>query len=163
MELSDAFKLGISLVSCLAAGGIGSIFTSRSIPTWYAAQKKPPYTPPNRVFGPVWTTLYIMMGVSVFLVWSKGLGAEAALAGFSLFWAQLAVNIAWSAVFFTLKSRIGGLVTIIVLWLLILATLIFFFMVSVVSGALLVPYLAWVTVATYLNGGLWILNRQTDR
>jgi tryptophan-rich sensory protein len=159
MDRSDILKLVISIAACLAAGGVGSIFTIKAIPTWYAGLKKPRYTPPNRAFGPIWTTLYILMAVSVFLVWSKGLKTSGATVAFILFWTQLVFNALWSAVFFRMRNKGGGVFVIVVLWCLILAILIESFKVSYWAGALLVPYLAWVTVAAYLNIGVWLLNK----
>ena len=155
-------KLIISIIACFAAGGIGSLFTSRAIPTWYPTLKKPRYTPPNKVFGPVWTTLYILMGISVFLVWQKGLAAEGVLLPFIFFWVQLILNALWSIIFFGMKSKGGGVIVIIALWLLILATIITSFQVSVWAGTLLLPYILWVSVAAYLNVGIWFLNKPTS-
>jgi translocator protein len=152
-------KLVISILACFAAGGIGSIFTARSIPTWYPGLKKPRYTPPDGVFGPVWTTLYVLMGVSIFLIWQKGLDVDGVIPAFILFWIQLALNALWSIIFFGMKSKGGGVITIIVLWLLILATIITSFSVSIWASMLLIPYILWVSVATYLNVGIWRLNR----
>jgi benzodiazapine receptor len=159
MDLNDIIKLVISILASLAAGGIGSLFTFKAIPTWYAGLKKPPYTPPNWAFGPVWTTLYILMGISVFLVWQNGLAINGVLLAFTLFWIQLALNALWSVIFFGMKSKGGGVITIIVLWLLILATMITSFRVSGWAGALLVPYIVWVSIASYLNIGVWLLNK----
>jgi len=159
MDLNDIIKLVISILASLAAGGIGSLFTFKAIPTWYAGLKKPPYTPPNWAFGPVWTTLYILMGISVFLVWQNGLAINGVLLAFTLFWIQLALNALWSFIFFGMKSMGGGVITIIVLWLLILATMITSFRVSGWAGALLVPYIVWVSIASYLNIGVWLLNK----
>ncbi|MFC1921115.1 TspO/MBR family protein [Chloroflexota bacterium] len=155
-------KIVISVLVCFAAGGIGSIFTTKSIPEWYAGLKKPRYTPPNRAFGPVWTILYILMGISVFLVWNEGLANEGVLLAFTLFWIQLALNALWSIVFFGIRSKGGGIIVIITLWILILATIITSFPVSGWASALLIPYVMWVTVASYLNIGIWILNRQSN-
>lgn len=157
--MNDIIKLVISIVASLAAGGIGSIFTFKAISTWYATLKKPPKTPPNRAFGPVWTTLYILMGVSVFLVWRDGLGSDVARIAFTLFWVQLALNALWSFVFFGRKSIGGGAITIVILWFLILATTVASFRVSTLAGSLLIPYLIWVTIASYLNIGVWWLNK----
>jgi benzodiazapine receptor len=157
--MSSVVKLVISILASFAAGGIGSLFTFRVIPTWYAGLKKPPYTPPNRVFGPIWTTLYILMGISVFLVWQKGLATNGAMLAFTLFWIQLAFNAFWSVIFFGMKSKGGGVMTIIVLWLLILATMVTSFRVSGWAGALLIPYIVWVSIASYLNIGVWLLNK----
>ena len=159
MSSSDVIRLIVSILICEGAGGIGSIFTVRAIPAWYAALKKPAFTPPNRVFGPVWITLYLLMGIAVFLVWRGGLEGAGVLTAFILFWVQLAVNILWSAVFFGLKSLSGGAAVIIILWILILATIIGFFRVSALGGGLLIPYIVWVSIASYLNIGVWRLNR----
>ena len=161
MDWNGVFKLVISILASLAAGGIGSLFTFKAIPTWYAGLKKPSYTPPNWAFGPVWTTLYLLMGISVFLVWQNGLANNGALLAFTLFWIQLVFNVLWSIIFFGMKSKGGGVITIIVLWLLILATLIASFRVSGWAGALLIPYLIWVSIASYLNIGVWLLNKPT--
>jgi len=152
-------KIVISVLACLAAGGIGSIFTFKAIPSWYPRLKKPRYTPPDQVFGPVWTTLYILMGLSVFFVWQTGLTVEGAILAFILFWVQLVLNALWSIIFFGMKSKGGGVIMIIVLWFLILATIITSFQVSIWAGILLIPYILWVSVATYLNVGIWWLNK----
>ncbi len=159
MGFNTIGKLVVSLFACFAAAGIGSVFTFKAIPGWYAGLEKPPFTPPKQAFGPVWTTLYTLMGISVFLIWQKGLYVDGALLAFILFWTQLAVNALWSIVFFGMKSVGGGGVTISILWLLILATTITSFRVSKLAGALLVPYILWVSVASYLNIGIWRLNK----
>jgi len=161
MDINSIVKLIISILASFAAGGIGSLFTFKAIPTWYPNLKKPPYTPPNWVFGPVWTTLYILMGISVFLVWQKGLSTDGVLLAFILFWVQLIFNALWSVIFFGMKSKGGGVIAIIVLWLLILAVIITSFRVSAWAGVLLIPYIIWVSIASYLNIGIWWLNRQT--
>ena len=163
MDLNGVIKLVVSILASFAAGGIGSLSTFKAIPTWYAGLKKPPYTPPNWAFGPVWTTLYILMGISVFLVWQNGLATNDALLAFTLFWIQLALNALWSIIFFGIKSKGGGVITIIVLWLLILATMITSFRVSGWAGALLIPYILWVSIASYLNIGVWLLNKSTNK
>jgi benzodiazapine receptor len=157
--MSSVIKLVISILACFAAGGIGSIFTFKVIPIWYAGLKKPRYTPPNWVFGPIWTTLYILIGISVFLVWQKGLATDGVMLAFTLFWIQLAFNALWSVIFFGMKSKGGGVIIIIVLWLLILATIITSFQVSGWAVALLIPYIVWVSIASYLNIGVWLLNK----
>jgi benzodiazapine receptor len=159
MDMNGILKFVICILASFAAGGIGSLFTFKSIPSWYAGLKKPPYTPPDGAFGPVWTTLYILMGISVFLIWRNGLAVNGAMLAFILFWIQLVLNGLWSVIFFGMKSKGGGVITIIVLWLLILATIISSFRVSPWSGALLIPYICWVSIATYLNIGIWLLNK----
>lgn len=134
MSSGDIIRLIVSLIACEGAGVIGSIFTIRSIPAWYKNLRKPPYTPPNRVFGPVWITLYLLMGISVFFTWRELNITVTALPAFTLFWVQLVVNILWSVVFFGEKSIVGGLALIVILWLLILATIIASFNVSAVAG-----------------------------
>ena len=159
MELHSVAKVIISILACFAAGGIGSFSTFKSIPVWYPSLKKPEYTPPDWVFGPVWTTLYTLMGISVFLVWRNGFSTEGVLLAFILFWVQLIFNALWSIIFFGMKSKGGGIIVIVVLWLLILATIIASFQVSLWAGILLIPYILWVSVATYLNVGIWWLNK----
>jgi tryptophan-rich sensory protein len=159
MDWNSAIKLIVSILASFAAAGIGSLFTFKAIPNWYAGLRKPPYTPPNWAFGPVWTTLYILMAISVFLVWQKGLAIDGALLAFILFWIQLVFNALWSIIFFGMKSKGGGVITIVVLWLLILATVITSFRVSGWAGALLIPYILWVSIASYLNIGVWVLNK----
>lgn len=163
MDWNSVIKLVVSILASFAAAGIGSLFTFKAIPNWYAALKKPPYTPPNWAFGPIWTTLYILMAISVFLVWQKGLAIHGALLAFILFWIQLVFNALWSIIFFGMKSKGGGVITIVVLWLLILATVITSFRVSGWAGALLIPYILWVSIALYLNIGVWVLNKPTQR
>ncbi|MBI1982096.1 MAG: tryptophan-rich sensory protein [Candidatus Levybacteria bacterium] len=150
-------KLILSIGLCLGAGFVGSFFTISAIPNWYAALQKPTFSPPNWVFGPVWTTLYIMMGVALYLVWtSKSKVKQNAL---NLFFVQLGLNALWSIIFFGLQSPFLALLTIVALWLLIVLTMRAFFGINKTSGWLLVPYLAWVSFATYLNYSIWVLNR----
>jgi translocator protein len=156
---NSVVKFIISIAACLAAGAIGSLFTIKSIPTWYPGLKKPKYTPPNQAFGPVWTTLYILMGLSAYFIWQRGLATEGVLLAFILFWAQLVLNALWSIIFFGIKSKGGGVIIIIILWLLILAAIITSFRISIWAGILLIPYILWVSVAAYLNIGIWRLNK----
>ena len=151
-------KLIVSILICLGAGVAGSVFTTPQIPGWYAGLTKPWFTPPSWVFGPVWTTLYLLMGIALFLVWRKGLERPDVRLGVILFAVQLIFNTAWSLVFFGLQSTLGGLVCIVILWVLILATLIQFWKIDRIAGALLIPYIAWVTIATGLNYGIMVLN-----
>lgn len=159
MELNVVIKLVLCIVFSLAAGGIGSIFTFKAIPGWYQGLIKPRFTPPNRAFGPVWTALYLLMGISVFLVWQKGFTVNGVGLAFAFFWVQLVFNVLWSVVFFGMKSQSGGVIIIVLLWLLILATLVASFNVSHWAGGLLIPYLMWVSIAAYLNIGIWRLNK----
>jgi tryptophan-rich sensory protein len=142
----------------LLAGVAGSFATISSIPTWYAGLIKPPLTPPAWVFGPVWTTLYILMGISLYLVVREGTENKPVRQGMVVFSAQLIVNILWSIVFFGLHSPILGIVMILVLIALILATIYYFYRVSRTAAILLLPYIAWVCIATYLNAMIVVLN-----
>jgi len=159
MSGMDIIKLIVSIVACEGAGGIGAIFTTPAIPTWYARLKKPTFTPPNSVFGPIWITLYLLMGIAVFLVWREGLGQEGVTIAFVIFWVQLVLNILWSVIFFGFKSLFGGMVMILLLWIAILINIITFFGVSPLAGWLLIPYIIWVSIAANLNVQVWKLNR----
>jgi benzodiazapine receptor len=159
MNTKDISKLVISIVACLAAGAIGSIFTRSAIPTWYATLEKPIFSPPNWLFAPVWTLLYILMGVAAFLVWRKGLADRQVRTALIVFLVQLVLNALWSVVFFGLESPLYGLIIIVVLWAAILITVIKFFRISRVASGLMWPYLLWVTFAAVLNGSIWLLNR----
>ena len=99
MSGMDITRLVISIAACEGAGGIGAIFTTRAIPGWYAGLKKPKFIPSNSAFTPVWLTLYLLMGIAVFLVWRQGLGQEGVAIAFAIFWAQLVLNILWSVIF----------------------------------------------------------------
>jgi benzodiazapine receptor len=159
MSWADIARLIISIVACEGAGAIGAIFTTPAIPTWYAGLKKPAFTPPNSVFGPIWITLYLLMGVAVFMVWREGLNQEGVTIAFAVFWGQLVLNVLWSVIFFGLKSLLGGMIIIFLLWIAILVNIIMFFGVSPVAGGLLIPYIIWVSIAANLNVQIWRLNR----
>jgi benzodiazapine receptor len=159
MSWIDIVKLIVSIVICEVAGGIGAIFTTPAIPTWYKGLKKPAFIPPNSVFGPVWITLYLLMGIAVFLAWREGLSQEGVIVAFIVFWVQLALNILWSIVFFGLRSLLGGMIVILLLWIAIIVNIILFFGVSPIAGGLLIPYIIWVSIAANLNVQVWKLNR----
>ncbi|MBL0106878.1 MAG: tryptophan-rich sensory protein [Ignavibacteria bacterium] len=156
--MSNILKLILSLVICQLAGFIGAIFTMDSIPTWYAALNKPSFNPPNNVFGPVWTILYVMMGISMFLIWKEGLKNKDVKNAFIFFIIQLILNFLWSVVFFGAHSVLGGLIIIVLLWLAVLYCIISFRKISRVASILLIPYLLWITFATLLNYYILILN-----
>ena len=159
MRGSDLLKLLASLTVVLAAGGIGSLATTRAIPTWYKGLVKPSFNPPEWLFGPAWTMLYLLMAVAVFLVWKQGFGVPGVKLALAVFLVQLVLNALWSVLFFGLRSPLAGLVEIAVLWVAILATIILFFRVSVPAGVLLLPYIAWVSFAALLNAAILRLNR----
>lgn len=158
MNRSDLLKLILSIIICQAAGFIGSIFTSRSIPTWYASLKRPSFAPPNWVFSPVWITLFVLMGISLYLVWrmlSRGQKLRTALI---LFAVQLVLNMLWSILFFGLQSPFAAFIEIVVLWMAILLTIIAFIRVSTAAAVLMIPYILWVSFAAVLNFFFWKLN-----
>jgi len=148
----------ISILVCQAAGFIGSIFTAPAIPAWYKKLKKPSFAPPNKAFAPVWISLYTLMGISLYLVLRVGLGNPQVQLGLVIFCAQLALNVAWSYVFFGRRSIRGGLASIVALWVSILLAIISFLSVSTLAGLLLVPYIVWTSVATLLNYSIMKLN-----
>lgn len=147
----------IAILACELAGGIGSIFTAPAISGWYAGLVRGPLNPPNWIFGPVWTSLFALMGVAVFLVWEKrkSPGGKIALAFFLI---QMVLNVLWSILFFGARSPLAAFVEIIFLWLAILGTIIAFKKISFAAALLLLPYLAWVSFAAYLNYYIMILN-----
>jgi translocator protein len=145
------------LAASFLVAAIGGWFTSMGMPEWYAGLEKPSWNPPSWVFGPAWTTLYIMMAVAAWLVWKQA-GFAGAPAAMALFFTQLALNLAWSGVFFALQRPGWALVELSMLWIAILATTALFFRHSTAAGALMVPYLAWVTFAGTLNAAIVRLN-----
>jgi len=155
----DFLRLIISIGICQLAGFLGSLFTTPAIPTWYASLNKPSFTPPNWIFSPVWITLYLLMGISLFLVLHKGLHEKYLNIALIIFGIQLLLNILWSMVFFGIKSPLAGFIVIIILWIAILITILYFFRISKAAGILLLPYILWVSFATVLNFFLFWLNR----
>ena len=148
----------ISIAICLLAGVLGSVFTTPAIPTWYATLIKPSFAPPNWLFFPVWTALFIMMGISLFLVWQKGLENVQIKIAISIFGVQLILNVIWSAAFFGLRSPLAGLIEICILWIFILVTILKFMKISKTAGLLLIPYIFWVSFAAVINFFIWRLN-----
>lgn len=159
IALPNPLKLLITIGGSELAGVIGAAFTSPAIPTWYATLTKPALNPPAWVFGPVWTTLYALMGIAAFLVWREGTQKRSVRVALELFAIQLGLNTLWSILFFGLQNPGAAVVGIIFLWLAILATMISFYKVSKPAAWLLLPYLLWVSFASYLNIALWSLNR----
>ncbi|MBN2101953.1 MAG: tryptophan-rich sensory protein [Candidatus Aenigmarchaeota archaeon] len=151
-------RLIVSIVICQLAGIIGSFFTTPNIPTWYALVNKPWFNPPNWLFAPVWTTLFVLMGISLYLIWEKGLEKKDVRFAVSVFGIQLLFNVIWSVLFFGLQNPMLAFAEIIILWLSILATIVLFYKLSRPAALMLVPYIAWVTFAAVLNYYIWILN-----
>ncbi len=155
--MKNITKLIISIVICEAIGLIGSVFTTPSIGSWYTDLQKPGFTPPNWIFAPVWTTLFLLMGISLYFLIERGIG-KGVRTGLVIFGAQLALNLIWSILFFGLHTILFALVEIVVLWIAILATIIWFWRIRKISAYLLIPYIVWVTVAAFLNYYIWVLN-----
>lgn len=148
----------VCIAASLLAGALGSYFTGNAITTWYAHLTQPYWTPPNWVFGPVWTTLYILMGIAAGLVW-KSERTEGKAFALSVFFFHLLVNASWSIVFFGLQDVASALIIIKSLWLLIVALMLLFWRFSHRATYLLIPYLLWVSYASTLNLGILILNQ----
>lgn len=159
MSTGSVIKLVVSVGVCLGAGAVGGIFTASSVESWYRTLAKPAFTPPSWVFGPAWTTLYILMGVALFLVWKRGTANPGVRTALTVFIIQLALNTLWSLLFFGLRRPLLGLIDIALLWAAILVTMVRFHPLSRTAAWLLAPYLAWVSFATALNFAIWRLNR----
>lgn len=147
----------VLVVICLGVGWLGAVATTPEIDGWYRTIEKPAWNPPAYVFGPVWTTLYLMMAVAAWFVW-KAKGIKAGALPLTLFAVQLGLNLAWSWIFFHFHQPGWAFVEIVVLWVAIVATTISFFRESIVAGCLMLPYVGWVSFATVLNFALWRLN-----
>lgn len=150
-------KLVVAIVICEAAGGIGALATTPKIGSWYATLNKPFFNPPSWVFGPVWTLLFVLMGIALYVVWTKKKTLGNGI--FTWFWIQLGLNVLWSFLFFGLESPLLGLIEIVFLWWAIRMTMKSFVKVSRTSGRLLIPYLAWVSFASLLNAWIFWLNK----
>ena len=160
MKLTAVLKLIAACVLCLAVGFVGSLFTtSENLSIWYAGLNKPFFNPPGWLFGPVWTTLYILMGISAFLIWQKGIDKPPVRLAVIWFVVQLFLNGLWTPVFFGLHLPAIAFIEILLLWLAIIFTINSFRIISMPAALLLVPYLLWVTFASILNASLWLLNR----
>jgi tryptophan-rich sensory protein len=154
-------KLVISLVLPFLAGFIGSLATMPAIPTWYASLIKPSFSPPNWVFGPVWTTLYLLMGISFYRIWSleaKPQDTQLKNRSLLLFIIHLFINAFWSIAFFGLQSPLLALIVIVTLLIIILIIKKMFYRLDPLAALLLLPYFLWVSFATLLNFSIWYLN-----
>lgn len=156
--MKDYAKLLISVVGCELIGLLGTPFTATAIPTWYAGLTKPFFAPPNWLFGPAWTLLYFLMGVSFYLIWKQGFKKKSQKIAKNIFFIQLALNFIWSPIFFGLRAPLLALLIIIAMWIAILRTIQQFYPLSKTAAYLLIPYLLWVSFATLLNAGIVILN-----
>lgn len=159
MNASALGRLVVCLLVPQLVGVTSGLLTAGAVRGWYVTLVRPSFTPPTWVFGPVWTLIYLIMGVAAFLVWQRGLATSLARLALGMFVAQLVLNWLWSLLFFGLRAPGVALLEIVLLWAAIAWCTVLFFRVRPVAGALLVPYLAWVTFATALNFEFWRLNR----
>jgi benzodiazapine receptor len=158
MTRKNYLKMFVAVVICLLAGFIGSFFTTPAIGTWYATLAKPSFGPPNWIFAPVWTILFVLMGLALYLVWSRGLAERKNKTAFCFFLVHLVFNILWSVVFFGLHNPGLAFLVIVALWLMIAYLILNFYRIKKAAGWLLLPYLLWVSFATLLNFAIWQLN-----
>ncbi len=157
--LKQLLSLLLALALPLVVGGISGMITNEGVSTWYQDIEKPGWTPPNWVFAPVWTLLYLLMGLSSWLVWQSGWRTTAVRIALMLYGVQLGFNFLWSVIFFGLRSPGWALLEIGILWVLIATMLGWFLQLRRAAGLLIVPYLIWVSYAATLNGGVWWLHR----
>ena len=159
--MNDFFKLVISIGVCQGAGILGSIFVAPMIDTWYEGLVKPAFSPPSWVFGPVWVTLYTLMGISLYLVWRSRKASEGecnVCESMSLFLLQLALNVLWTYLFFWLQEPLVAFIEIVLLLCVVLLTIWRFWYSSKVAAYLLIPYAVWIVFAAVLNFSIWQLN-----
>lgn len=155
---SKYLKLLACVGGCLLVGILGGLFTYPSIPTWYATLNKPFFTPPNWVFGPVWTTLYILMGIAIYLIWTEKKKANEKKEAINYFFAQLLCNFLWSVSFFSLQNPLMAVVIIFLLLGSLGMTIKMFYPINKNAAYLLVPYILWVSFASLLNIAVALLN-----
>ncbi len=158
MKKKKIVNIGIAVAICLLIGFLSSFATQSSVNDWYTTLNKPSFNPPNTIFAPVWTILYVLMGISAGIVWSKGFHHVWVKTALYHFGFQLLLNALWSIVFFGLKSPFWALLVILALLTLIILTMKWFKVVSKLAAYLLIPYLLWVSFATILNYNIWMLN-----
>lgn len=148
----------VSIIVAQLAGGIGSIFTFQAITTWYLFLNKPIFSPPNWVFGPVWTILYTLMGISAYLVWRRKQFSQKSLSFWHVYWTQLVLNAIWSFLFFGLKLTGLAFIEILAMWYFIVRCIQEAKKIDLTAMYLFYPYLAWVTFASLLNLAIFVLN-----
>lgn len=158
--MNKYFKILIFVATCLAVGYLSGVVTRSSVETWYPTLVKPSFNPPNWVFFPAWTTLYVLMGIAGGLVWQKiDAEREEVKKALQFFWIQLALNALWSYLFFGLKNPLLALIEMFLLLLLIYETYIKFSKINKIAGYLFIPYIIWVCFALILNASIWWLNK----
>jgi tryptophan-rich sensory protein len=157
MKISHVIKLIISIILPLSVGAIAGMFTSKAVPAWYASLNRPPFSPPNWVFGPVWTSLYILLGISFFLIWRENPSRYRNLA-ITIFAIQMLLNFAWSFIFFFFNLIGVALIEIILLWISIALMILLFYKIKPIAAYLNIPYFLWVSFATILNAVYYFIN-----
>ncbi len=151
-------KLVLSILIPLITGSLAGFFTSTGVKGWYAVANKPSFNPPNWIFAPVWTALYILMGIALFLIWRSAAEKSIKQTALLLFAIQLLLNFFWSLIFFSLRQTGWAFLEIIAMWIAILLTMIWFNKISATATWLMVPYILWVSFAAVLNYSIWKLN-----
>jgi tryptophan-rich sensory protein len=154
--MNKYLKLFISLLLPQIAGGLGAFFTLSSVQSWYLTLNKPSWNPPSWLFGPVWTTLYVLMGIACFLIWKSEHPSKKQV--LTLYFLQLFLNFLWSPAFFGVQNPMLGMLVIVPLWAAILACILLFRKINGWAALLMIPYLLWVSFATVLNATIWYLN-----
>lgn len=157
--MTKIVKLICSVAVCILIGFVGSFVTRDSVSTWYAELSRPSFTPPDWTFGVVWPILYVMMGISAFLIWNEGFDKTEVKVALGIFGLQLILNGLWTPIFFGLQLIGLALIEILMMWAAILLTNIYFWKVSKPAALLLLPYILWVSFAIVLNASLFVLNR----
>lgn len=158
MNKSQIIKLFASVALPLGLGSIAGLFTADAVPEWYETLNRPSFNPPNWLFGPVWTALYLLMGISLFLIWKQIPSKERSLAIF-VFLLQIALNFCWSFIFFYYNLIGFALIEIIILWIIIVIMIVLFYKIKPIAAYINIPYLLWVTFATILNASYYLLNK----
>jgi translocator protein len=156
--MTNTVKLIIAIIIPLAVGATSGFFTASGVGSWYQTINKPSWNPPSWIFGPVWTTLYVMMGIALFLIWKSDAPDTQKRTAMLLFAVQMVLNFFWSFIFFKQHQMGWALVEIIAMWVMILLTIFSFAPISKTAAWLLVPYISWVSFATILNYTLWKMN-----
>ena len=158
MKNKKTLVLVLGVLVCLGVGFFSGFITAESVETWYRTLNKPSFNPPSWIFAPVWTILYIMMGLSAGIIYNKGIRREEVRLALRIFAAQLILNGLWTIFFFGFENPLMAFIEIIFLWILILYTILKFYKISRKAAYLLIPYILWVTFASVLNFSIWILN-----
>lgn len=156
--MKPIFKLIISVAIPLAVGALGAYFTTESVNGWYATLSKPSFNPPNWLFAPVWTLLYILMGIAFYIIWKSHSKLRKRYTGYTYYWLQLILNFLWTFIFFGQRNIGLALLDIVLLFIMIAGTIMSFRKISKTAAWLLAPYICWVAFAMALNFALWKLN-----